>query len=387
MANNYQAPLTGGANEECQDCPDAPIFDAVNLVSNATTLSSNDGAFSLDLSSGAATVVMLFGQNGASDYTIALPGGLDTIAPGYYSVMVMDDDGCFGVADTSVGGTTLQQPGISRSLVIPFDVCCSGCGIYDLDADGICDEDDNCTDQTACNYGHDCNEACVYPNGNGDCTGFGTCGSLRLITPQGNVADFDPSTGTFSDPGVSIPNGVTEFIEYNGGYLLSYGGGAGGGIQPTDSAMNITGSINMPDPWGVYNGIASMNGTLITVVHTGELASIDSMTGNWSNIGYTVGGIKGGVEYNAGADLVYAITSGGQPSSLLHIDPATGSVTSSTPVSPATVLGSLRYSGGVLYAGGKNGGLYTLNPATGVLTSIGTMPAGQMISGIANKQN
>ena len=161
LANNYQAPLTGGANEECQVCPDAPIFDAVNLVSNASTLSSNDGAFSLDLSSGAATVVMLFGQNGASDYTIALPGGLDTIAPGYYTVMVMDAEGCFGVADTSVGGTTLQQPGVARSLVIPFDVCCSGCGIYDLDADGICDDDDNCTDQTAPNYNDPANEDCI----------------------------------------------------------------------------------------------------------------------------------------------------------------------------------------------------------------------------------
>jgi len=106
-------------------------------------------------------VVMLYGQNGASDYTIALPGGLDTIAPGYYSVMVMDDDGCFGVAGTSVGGTTLQQPGVARSLVIPFDLCCSGCGIYDLDADGICDEDDNCTDQTATNYADPANEDCI----------------------------------------------------------------------------------------------------------------------------------------------------------------------------------------------------------------------------------
>ena len=163
LANNYQAPLTGGANEECQVCPDAPIFDAVNLVSSATTMSSNDGAFSLDLSSGAATVVMLFGQNGASDYTIALPGGLDTIAPGYYTVMVMDAEGCFGVADTSVGGTTLQQPGVARSLVIPFDVCCSGCGIYDLDADGICDDDDNCTNQSAPNYADPANDTCTIP--------------------------------------------------------------------------------------------------------------------------------------------------------------------------------------------------------------------------------
>ncbi|MDA9864538.1 hypothetical protein N9C70_05665, partial [Flavobacteriales bacterium] len=383
LANNYQS--AGG--EECAPCPDAPVFDGIDIESFATTMSSTDGNIALDISSGNADTLFLFGQNGAGNLTIELPSDLDNIPAGYYTAMVMDSDGCIGVAQLSAGGTTLQQPGITRPLIVPYALCCSGCGVNDTDSDGICDDDDNCTDQTACNFADECNEACVYPDGNGDCTGFGTCGSLRLITPQGNVADFDPSTGTFSDPGVSIPNGVTEFIEYNGGYLLSYGGGGGGGIQPTDSDMNITGSINIPDPWVLYNGIASMNGTLITVVHAGELASIDPTTGNWSNIGFTVDGMKGGVEYNAGADLVYAITSGGEPSSLLHIDPATGSVTSSTPVSPATVLGSLRYSGGVLYAGGQNGGLYTLNSATGVLTSIGTMPAGQMISGIANKQN
>ena len=386
LANNYQSP--GG--EECAPCPNAPIFNAVSVVDAATTMSSADGQISLDITGGTATQLIMTGINGAPDYDVALPADLNNFEAGYYTVSVMDADGCMGVAQTSTGGTTLQQPGIFLQLIIPFDLCCSGCGVNDSDADGICDDSDNCTDQTACNFADDCNETCVYPDGNGDCLGYGNCGSggdLRLISPQGDVYDFDPVTSTFSDPGVSIPGGVTEFIEYNGGYLLSYGGGAGGGIQATDSDMTSTGPVNMPNPWGVYNGIASMNGTLITVNFLGELASIDPTTGNWSNIGFTVGGMKGGVEYNAGADLVYAITSGGSPSSLLHIDPATGSVTNSMPVSPATVLGSLRYSGGILYAGGENGGLYTLNPSTGVLTSVGTMPGGAMISGIANKQN
>ena len=384
LANNYQS--AGG--EECVPCPDAPVFDGIDIESFATTMSSIDGNIALNISSGNADTLFLFGQNGAGNLTIELPSDLDNIPAGYYTAMVMDSDGCIGVGQLSPGGTTLQQPGITRPLIVPYALCCSGCGVNDTDSDGICDDDDNCTDQTACNFAHDCNEACVYPDGNGDCPENGDCTSgLRLISPQGDVYDFDPVTSTFSDPGASIPNGVTEFIEYNGGYLLSYGGGADGGIQATDSDMTSTGPVNMPNPWGVYNGIASMNGTLITVNFLGELASIDPTTGNWSNIGFTVGGMKGGVEYNAGADLVYAITSGGSPSSLLHIDPATGSVTNSMPVSPATVLGSLRYSGGILYAGGENGGLYTLNPSTGVLTSVGTMPGGAMISGIANKQN
>ncbi|HCZ08701.1 MAG TPA: hypothetical protein DHV07_06255, partial [Flavobacteriales bacterium] len=260
------------------------------------------------------------------------------------------------------------------------------------DSDGICDDSDNCTDQSACNFANECNEACVYPDGNGDCPANGDCNSgLRLISPQGDVYDFDPVTSTFSDPGASIPSGVTEFIEYNGGYLLSYGGGAGGGIQPTDSDMNSAGAVNEPNPWGVFNGIGDMNGTLVSVIlagsNSGNLVSIDPTTAGYSIIGMVGSGPKGGVEYDPGSNLIYAVTSGGNPSTLHHIDPFSGSITNSMPVSPATVLGSLRYSGGIFYAGGENGGLYTLNPSTGVLTSVGTMPSGAMISGIAKKQN
>jgi hypothetical protein len=158
LANNYLSP--GG--EECEVCPDAPIFNGISPLTPATTMSSADGAISLDLSGNTATTLYLMGINGAPDYTISLPDALNNLQAGYYTAMVQDADGCWGVAGTSPGGTTLQQPAVSLELIIPFDLCCSGCGINDSDADGICDDDDNCTDQTATNFADPANSPCSY---------------------------------------------------------------------------------------------------------------------------------------------------------------------------------------------------------------------------------
>ena len=159
LANNYQS--AGG--EECAPCPDAPVFDGIDIESFATTMSSTDGDIALNISSGNADTLFLFGQNGASNLTIELPSDLDNIPAGFYTAMVMDSDGCIGVAQLSTGGTTLQQPGITRPLIVPYALCCSGCGVNDTDSDGICDDDDNCTDQTAPNYADPANEACSIP--------------------------------------------------------------------------------------------------------------------------------------------------------------------------------------------------------------------------------
>ena len=159
LANNYQSP--GG--EECESCPNAPIFDSIYYSTAATTLSSADGAITLEISGNAASTLFLTGINGASDYTIALPDDLNDLEAGYYIARVQDSDGCWGVADTSVGGTTLQQPAIQLEVIIPFTLCCSGCGINDTDADGICDDDDNCTDQSAPNFDDPANTECLEP--------------------------------------------------------------------------------------------------------------------------------------------------------------------------------------------------------------------------------
>ena len=159
LANNWDASLY--ANEECEPCPDAPVFASIDIESFATTMSSTDGDISLNITSGNADTLFLFGQNGAADLTITLPSDLDNIPAGYYTAMVMDSDGCIGVATLSPGGTTLQQPGITRPLIVPYALCCSGCGVNDTDSDGICDDDDNCTDQTAPNYNDPANDPCA----------------------------------------------------------------------------------------------------------------------------------------------------------------------------------------------------------------------------------
>ena len=159
LANNYLDP----ANEECQVCPNAPLFNGISCTDAATTLSSADGAISLDLAGNPPSILYLWGINGAPDTTIALPDDLNDLEAGYYTAMVQDADGCWGVADTSVGGTTLQQPAIMREIIIPYDICCSGCGINDADADGICDDDDNCTDQSAPNFADPANTECIEP--------------------------------------------------------------------------------------------------------------------------------------------------------------------------------------------------------------------------------
>ncbi len=162
LANNFDASLHG--NVECEPCPDAPVFASIDIESFATTMSSTDGDISLNITSGNADTLFLFGQNGAADLTITLPSDLDNIPAGYYTAMVIDSDGCIGVATLSSGGTTLQQPGITRPLIVPYALCCSGCGVNDTDSDGICDDDDNCTDQTATNYNDPANGNCIIPD-------------------------------------------------------------------------------------------------------------------------------------------------------------------------------------------------------------------------------
>ena len=155
--------LRWGPGPDLRNAPNAPLFNGISCTDAATTLSSADGAISLDLAGNPASTLYLWGINGAPDTTITLPDDLNDLEAGYYTAMVQDSDGCWGVADTSVGGTTLQQPAIMREIIIPYDICCSGCGINDADADGICDDDDNCTDQSAPNFADPANTECIEP--------------------------------------------------------------------------------------------------------------------------------------------------------------------------------------------------------------------------------
>ena len=62
-----------------------------------------------------------------------------------YNVTATDDSGCESNALT---------------LVMTYALCCD-CGVSDIDTDGICDDEDNCTDRTAPNYDDPNNTDCI----------------------------------------------------------------------------------------------------------------------------------------------------------------------------------------------------------------------------------
>lgn len=196
----------------------------------------------------------------------------------------------------------------------------------------------------------------------------------------------------------SLPNytgGATEVIRsQTGGYVFVAGGNLGGTIVTIDANFDpSTGFYANPSPFMVASGLANMGSSLMGAAHVGAgspaaLVNVNTVTGELTSVGST--GIMGpvsGLEYNATANTFYVVSAGGNPSTLYHLDPATGAVTNSMAVSPATVLGSLRYANGTLYAGGQDGNLWTLNPNTGALTLVETISGFGMISGMAIKQN
>ena len=155
-ANNYADP----ANGVCQPCGTAPVFTGLDVISAASNLTQADGVVYLEITSGAPITLQLTGLNGTADYAATIPTEMGTIPSGYYEARIVDADGCFGVADAP-GGSTFGQPGVVYPLVMPYTQCCSGCGIYDSDTDGICDDSDNCIDRTAPNYNDPANGTCT----------------------------------------------------------------------------------------------------------------------------------------------------------------------------------------------------------------------------------
>ena len=125
----------------------------------------------------------------------------------------------------SSGGTTLQQPGITRPLIVPYALCCSGCGINDTDSDGICDDDDNCTNQQAINYNDSANEDCVIPGCldptfmeyNEDATeDDGSCSTLIVEGCTNPAADnYDATANTDDDSCIIYGCMDPAYIEYN----------------------------------------------------------------------------------------------------------------------------------------------------------------------------
>lgn len=165
-ADNYDDP----ANEVCRGlCDNAPIFEGVTSGVLPSGPNNADGTLELLLSYGSlpyepqsafeAATLQLEGVNGSPDYLIDLLNEPLLIAPGTYVVTVYNAEGCQGVA-AAPGGTTFGQAPVEHTVRLNYRLCCGGCGVYDSDTDGICDDIDLCTDKTSNVYNDPNNIPC-----------------------------------------------------------------------------------------------------------------------------------------------------------------------------------------------------------------------------------
>ena len=144
----YDASATiddGSCQTLADACEGALVLNSIQVDLSTTTLTSEDGSATLTVTTGTPTSLTLNNTKGAPDYSFDQPGSIDGIASGVYNVTATDDSGCESNALT---------------LVMTYALCCD-CGVSDIDTDGICDDEDNCTDRTAPNYDDPNNTDCI----------------------------------------------------------------------------------------------------------------------------------------------------------------------------------------------------------------------------------
>ena len=130
-----------------------------------------------------------------------------------------DQDPCVGVEDEcgvcDGPGATLECgcTDIPEEIVIAMATkktlwVCAAEPAQKTDADGICDDVDNCTDTTACNYNDPANEACAAVDCDGVCGGdavedaIGVCNGDCAADADADVSDdVDDCVGTL-DAGI-----------------------------------------------------------------------------------------------------------------------------------------------------------------------------------------
>ena len=197
----------------------------------------------------------------------------DGICDDAYSCI--DTTACNYDANPTEACATADACGVCGGSGIPAGDCdcdgnqLDGCGVCggsgsDADADGLCDDADNCIDLLACNYAAGENLACTYLDATGECGGSctadadgdGLCddvdpwqGTLftQIVSPDFNYAgNWDNGLPSPTNPG-SIPNGkyaevlpdalvngefdlhvtgqfmVHGFMQFTSGHLENYG--------------------------------------------------------------------------------------------------------------------------------------------------------------------
>ena len=152
----------GICNENDNACfanANLPVFSSISVVEPASGNAASDATLELEVTGGNAFSLELNGLNGSDDLSLPIPTGLSMVPPGFYSASVLDANGCAAVS-SAPGGSTAGQDMAELPIIVNYTLCCGGCGIYDSDADGICDDVDNCTDRTASNYADPANVPC-----------------------------------------------------------------------------------------------------------------------------------------------------------------------------------------------------------------------------------
>ena len=167
-ATNFDSPL----NEPCRgECDTAPIMDTVYQITPSSEISNSDAAVQILWHHGAmpnmdaddliVDKIQLTGLNGSLDFEIDPNNPPYAAQAGYYLVSLIDADGCPWVSE-AIHGSTFGQPAASPRLILTYKNCCGNCHILDIDADGICDDLDNCIDRSALNYSSQDNHPCIY---------------------------------------------------------------------------------------------------------------------------------------------------------------------------------------------------------------------------------
>ena len=168
-ADNFDSPF----NEPCRgECDTAPLMDTAYQISPASSLLTSDGTLAVLWQHGnmpnmtaletAVDRIVLTGLNGSESIELDANAPPYLVPAGYFEVQLIDADGCPWVSST-VHGSTFQQPPVHQVMFVGYALCCSHCGITDADADGLCDDSDNCTDRNALNYSDAGNAPCIYP--------------------------------------------------------------------------------------------------------------------------------------------------------------------------------------------------------------------------------
>ena len=230
----------------------------------------------------------------------------------------------------------------------------------------------------------------LYAANGGSGGGASNAGAILTVNPQTAAATV---VGTPTDP--MDPEGLPgiDFDSTGRMFAVTGEGGALGApylleVDPTDGSL--VENVGLLLEGGTEIGIADVSyqpgsNTLFGIVAyggdvagSGWLVTIDTTSGEVTPIGDTGLGDWGGIAFASDGTLYHVTFYDGLTEELHTLDPSTGAVLTTTPLSRFYMSLAVRPSDGMLFAtqrpgaGGANfGDLYTIDPDTGTETFVG----------------